>query len=81
MAKTNAGKMPCQCCGNEVIVKSNENNTLSYNCQFCDDAPYQKTGTMAHESWVKRMKPMEPEKPAPAPEVKPVEKKSSGLML
>lgn len=58
MAKENAGKMPCQCCGNEVIVKRNERGTLSYSCQFCDDAPYQKPGTVAHQTWLEKITPM-----------------------
>lgn len=93
MAKTAIGTMPCQCCKKEVVVKENENGTLSYNCQWCDDAPYQKTGTLAFRSWQEKIKPMvgaEPEKPA-APAAKPAtaapaekpkaERKPAGTLL
>lgn len=74
MAKTAVGTMPCQCCGKEVVVKANERGTLSYNCQWCDDSPYQKPGTLAFKAWEKKIKPMPAEeKPAakPAAEAKP----------
>lgn len=58
MAKKAIGTMSCQCCGKEVVVKENERGTLSYTCQWCDDSPYQKAGTLAFSSWQKKMAPM-----------------------
>ena len=56
--KTAVGVMPCQCCGKEVVVKSNERGTLSYACQWCDDAPYQRAGTLAYKAWQGKTKPL-----------------------
>jgi DNA-directed RNA polymerase subunit M/transcription elongation factor TFIIS len=81
MAKTNLGEMACETCGRLVIVKKNENETLSYRCDYCDSAPYQRKDTLAALTWLKKIKPFdhvdrnsppaaEP-KPAPAPVVKP----------
>lgn len=84
MAKENAGKMPCQCCAQEVIVKRNERGTLSYSCQFCDDAPYQKPGTVAHKTWLEKITAM-PGQQATAPVAPAVQPKpapqSAGLLL
>lgn len=69
MAKVNKGKMPCETCGNQVTVKVNENDTLSYRCDECDAAPYAKLGTLQHSHWMRKMKASEPA--APAAEHKP----------
>lgn len=72
MAKTNVGTMACSECGKEVVIKVNENETLSYTCGWCDDANYAKTGTVKHGNWKTRMvafdaaKPEQKTKPANA---------------
>lgn len=93
MPKVAVGMMRCQCCPNDVVVKKNERGTLSYTCQFCDDAPYQKQGSLAYKSWESRLRPMfgaEPEnsaapvekQTAAAPAEKPkAERKTSGTLL
>lgn len=58
MSKINIGKMPCECCGNQVTVKQNENATLSYRCDECDAAPYAKTGTGQNLKWREKLKPL-----------------------
>lgn len=85
------GLMPCQCCGKEVVIKENERETLSYACQWCDDAPYQRTGTLAYKSWCEKIKPLPGNAPVvekPIAELKTVARpvpvvarKSSGLMF
>lgn len=56
--KTNIGTMPCSECGKEVVVKQNENETLSYSCAWCDDGNYAKAGTGKHRGWKSRIKPL-----------------------
>jgi hypothetical protein len=46
--KKKHGKMACETCCEPVTVKINERETLSYNCQECDAAPYAKKGTGQH---------------------------------
>ena len=93
MAKKAIGTMPCQCCGKEVVVKENERGTLSYTCQWCDDSPYQRAGTLAFASWQKKMTPLpggangrgpEPVAPAavlPPPHVAKPDAKSAGTFF
>ncbi|MBZ0105537.1 MAG: hypothetical protein K8H84_07880 [Sulfuricella denitrificans] len=83
MGKRNFGTMPCSECGKEVVVKENENETLSYSCAWCDDSNYAKKGTGKHSGWKSRIKPLEsaPTPPAP-PATKPkTQKTESGLIL
>lgn len=51
--KIKVGRMVCETkgCGNEVVVKRNENGTLSYRCDECDAAPYARAGTGQHKAW------------------------------
>lgn len=77
MAKKNVGTMPCSECGNEIVVKENENGTLSYSCAWCDDSNYAKFDTVKNAGWRKRMKPLET---APAAKSQP-KKADSGLIL
>lgn len=65
MAKTNLGEMACETCGRTVIVKTNEKETLSYRCDYCDAAPYQKAGTLAAKTWLSKVKPIAHGSPAP----------------
>lgn len=86
MAKRNVGRMGCGCCGNEVVVKANENDTLSYTCQWCDDTQYWRKGTMAHTLTVKKMKPLEGGEvvevaAVPVPPVAKPAPKSAGTLL
>ena len=76
MAKTNVGVMPCPCCGKDVVVKSNENDTLSCTCQWCDSSQYQRKGTMAHKLWLARMQSLEGEAAEVVGADAPVAKKS-----
>lgn len=86
--------MPCQCCGKEVVVKVNERGTLSYCCQWCDDSPYQKPGTLAFAAWKAKMTPVHGDAldgdvlavhaEIPAQEIqqqKPAPAKTAGLLL
>jgi hypothetical protein len=71
MAKTNVGTMSCRECGKEVVVKKNENETLSYTCAWCDDSSYAKKGTGKQDNWHKHLKSFDqpaqiPTKPASA---------------
>ncbi len=43
-------------CGNEVVVKRNENGTLSYRCDECDAAPYARVGTGQYQAWSDELK-------------------------
>lgn len=52
--KNKFGYMPCETCGERVMVKVNEKNTLSYGCDECDAAPYAKEGSGQHAHWVKK---------------------------
>lgn len=47
--------MPCETCGNDIVVKENELGTLSYRCDECDAAPYARKGTGQHAAWLKKM--------------------------
>lgn len=51
--KVKIGRMVCETknCGNEVVVKKNENGTLSYRCDECDAAPYARVGTGQYKAW------------------------------
>lgn len=55
MAKTKVGKMACESCGEPVIVKQNELETLSYRCDECDAAPYARVGTGQHKRWLEKV--------------------------
>lgn len=74
MAKKSIGTMPCQCCGKEVVIKKTELGAMSYRCQWCEDAPYQKPGTGAYASWERKIdlfaeaKSAEPDEARPAPQ-------------
>lgn len=72
--KTKYGRMECLTpgCGHQVVVKQNENGTLSYSCDECDGSGYAKKGQGVHDVWVKRITPAAAkEKPAVKPEEKP----------
>lgn len=64
--KQKKGRMPCETCGNDVVVKVNELETLSYRCDECDAAPYARKGTHQHSIWCQKMgvgqKPVSEEK-------------------
>lgn len=73
--KKKHGTMPCEgsrCASHikqiPVVVFKNERGTLSYNCHYCDRAPYAREGTEQHADWMQDLKlfvgaPV----PAPAP--------------
>lgn len=68
MAKTKYGTMACPTpgCGHTVNVKINENETLSVYCDECEGSDYAKKDQPKHAHWVKVIKPIESDKPAPA---------------
>jgi len=53
--KQKKGRMPCETCSNDVVVKVNELDTLSYRCDECDAAPYARKGTGQHAAWLRKM--------------------------
>lgn len=74
MAKVNIGEMPCRTCSRTVIVKENEKKTLSYRCDYCDSAPYEREGTMAAKIWREVIRPISYHPPmasAPAAPIRP----------
>ena len=80
--KTKFGHMACPDCGNRVVVKMNEHETLSYGCDECDGIGYSKKGEGRYAKWLSKITrtgksagdppqapapaPAAPEKPAPA---------------
>ncbi len=58
MSKTKLGKMPCESCGEIVVVRKNERGTLSYRCDECDAAPYARTDTGLHKIWMGKLQPI-----------------------
>lgn len=73
--KIKVGRMVCETkgCGNQVVVKKNENGTLSYRCDECDAAPYARAGTGQYKAWSEALN-LENE---PAPKAEQSEKTSS----
>lgn len=57
--KVKFGRMDCETCGSQVVVRKNEHGTLSYGCDECDSAPYVRSGTGAHAVWMKKLKLIE----------------------
>ena len=41
-----------------VVVFQNDNDTLSYRCDYCQRAHYAKAGTDEHTDWMQDIKPM-----------------------
>ena len=71
--KVKIGHMACESCGEKVVVKQNELETLSYRCDECDAAPYARKGTAQHGIWLKKTKPVEGAAVAPPPTKKAVQ--------
>src|SRR5574341_971297 len=69
MAKVKFGHMPCESCGERVVVKENEHGTLSYGCDECEGVGYAKKGTVQHALWQKKIERVAA--PAPAASPKP----------
>jgi hypothetical protein len=69
--KTKFGTMTCltPSCGKTVIVRINENETLSTHCEECEASDYAKKDQPRHAAWLKVIKiiPGAAIKPAPAP--------------
>lgn len=88
MAKQKFGYMKCRECGERVVVKRNENDTLSYRCDECDAVAYAKKTDAFHHRWMAAIEkvaapapspaPASKGNPPPAPAPKP-EKKKAGL--
>jgi hypothetical protein len=55
-----------------VVFRSNELETLSYNCDECDAPDYARKGTQKHADWLKVIERLKPEAPAPAAKPAPV---------
>lgn len=49
--KTKLGRIPCFCCGHPVLVKLNEQGTLTMSCDECDVSAFAKKGTAAAAKW------------------------------
>lgn len=60
MAKSKFGYMACPDCGERVVVKVNERETLSYSCAECDGDGYRKKGQAAYAHWLKKITPAAP---------------------
>jgi hypothetical protein len=80
MAKTKYGYMKCPDCPERVVVKVNDNGTLSYGCDECESTAYARKGTPVYAAWDARItdKPAAPprEQKTPPPEGKPARKPS-----
>jgi len=66
------GYMKCPDCGERVVVKINERETLSYTCDECDGSAYSKKGEGRYPKWLEKIErapgvPAPGPKPAPAP--------------
>lgn len=76
--KRKFGHMTCPepDCGNRVVVKVNDRETLSYSCQECDAHDYCKRGESRYGGWLKRITKVSAPEPEQAPrqEAPPVEK-------
>lgn len=85
MAQTNtkAGRMPCECCGETVWVKTTSAGKLAYRCEGCGSGHFADKGDRAYRKWQTTMtphtdpdaKPADPE--PPAPEAKPAAKRQA----
>lgn len=69
--KTKFGYMQCPDCGERVVVKQNENETLAYRCDECDGNGYTRKGEGRYQSWIKKITRTAPVKPEAKPEAKP----------
>lgn len=80
--KTKLGRIPCDCCGNSVVLKENEAGTLTVACDECDVSAFAKKGTAAANRWrgmlpkapadkAPESLPKAPAAPAPAPAPEP----------
>jgi hypothetical protein len=78
-AKRKYGHMACPDCGERVVVKINDNETLSYGCDECDSNGYCKKGEGRYPSWLKKITalaaPAPAEPPPPADKAADKEKK------
>ncbi len=83
MAKIIKGTMQCETrgCGQTVVVKENENSTLSYHCDYCEKSAYARLGNMDHANWLKDIKPHERPPTAPSNEggAKPAASSAEGV--
>ena len=79
--RTKFGHMQCRDCGKFVVVRANENETLSYSCDECGDAGYCKKGQDNYSTWLGRITRVA----APAPEKKSAvelpAKKTAGTII
>ena len=74
--KTKFGHMPCRDCGVQVVVRANENETLSYSCDECGDAGYCRKGQENYATWLGRITRVAA--PAKKPAADPLQKKAAG---
>lgn len=72
MAKVKFGYMAHADCGTRVLVRVNEKETLSAQCDECDSTDYAQKGTGKHARWLAKIERIEGAKPAA--DVKPGEK-------
>lgn len=79
MAKTKYGKMKCPTpgCGELVIVKVNERETLSWNCQECDHSGYVRKGDAGYAKWAGSVTRQAEPAPAATPKKEEVKKDTS----
>lgn len=72
MVKTKFGHMSCESCGDRVVVKINEQETLSYSCDECEGMGYARKGNLQRDLWLKKIERIAaPPAPAPAASPKP----------
>jgi hypothetical protein len=65
--KTKLGRIPCPVgCGHSVVLKKNEAETLTVQCEECDVSAFAKKGTGAARKWLSQL----PKEAAQVPEEK-----------
>jgi hypothetical protein len=66
--------MPCPDCSKRVVVKVNENETLTFTCPECDSTAYVKKGAGNYAAWISKIEKVAAPAPAPSPTPTPVGK-------
>lgn len=74
--KSKFGYMKCENrkCGERVVVKINERETLSYGCDECGKSAYAKKGTKEYADWQGDIEGKAAPAPAPKSAAAPVKK-------
>lgn len=70
MSKSKFGHMKCPDCGERVVVKINDRETLAYRCDECDGNGYSKKGEGRYTAWMDKITRVAAD-PAPTPAAPP----------